>query len=94
MLHMNTSLTVKCLLQIRGIGSKEEFAAWASTVHQKVLVIYGRGDHITPLNKAQNALISKFKQCTVLSIDGSSHQVMQEKPDEVNAAILRFIEML
>ena len=82
------------LLQIKEIGSREVFASWAATIQQKVLVIHGSGDFITPLSRAKDPFLSKFRHCDLLSIEDSSHQVMQEKPLEVNAAILKYIDKL
>ena len=81
-------------LQIREIGSKEEFASWTGMVTCPVLIICGSEDPITPLSRSNEALISNFQNCNVLSIEESSHQVMQEKPHEVNAAIIKFTDEL
>ena len=92
--HIQHFLIAEYCWQMKAFGSREAYASWAGSVDQKVLVMYGSGDCITPLSKAKDAISSTFEHCELRSIEGSSHQLMQEKPQEVNAAILQYIDQL
>lgn len=79
------------MLQIQEIGSVDSFKALARKVTQQVLVIEGALDRVTPLASIKPVLLDLLKSCTLCIIEDSSHQVMQEKPAEVNAELLRFL---
>lgn len=81
-------------MQVGAIGRSSDFAAWASAVTQEVLVISGDSDLVTPKTRAQEFLIRNFQKCKVVEIGESSHQVMQEKPEAVNAVIQSFLHRL
>jgi pimeloyl-ACP methyl ester carboxylesterase len=58
-----------------------------------VLVIVGTRDYLTPVTHSEQ-IIQELPEAELLKIDNSGHVVMLEKSDEVNAALLPFLEKI
>jgi pimeloyl-ACP methyl ester carboxylesterase len=58
-----------------------------------VLVIVGDKDYLTPVSHSQE-IINRLPDARLVTIENSGHVVMLEKADEVNAAILPFVEKI
>jgi pimeloyl-ACP methyl ester carboxylesterase len=58
-----------------------------------VLVVVGDRDYLTPVTHSEE-IIQELPQAELLKIENSGHVVMLEKSDEVNAALIPFLEKI
>lgn len=58
-----------------------------------VLVIVGTRDYLTPVTHSEE-IIKELPEAELLKIENSGHVVMLEKADEVNAALIPFLEKI
>ncbi|GAA2686051.1 MULTISPECIES: alpha/beta fold hydrolase [Actinoplanes] len=58
-----------------------------------VLVIVGTRDYLTPVTHSEE-IIHELPEAELLKIENSGHVVMLEKSDEVNAALIPFLEKI
>ncbi|AEV81742.1 alpha/beta hydrolase [Actinoplanes sp. SE50] len=58
-----------------------------------VLVVVGDRDYLTPVTHSEQ-IIRELPQAELLKIENSGHVVMLEKADEVNAALIPFLEKI
>jgi pimeloyl-ACP methyl ester carboxylesterase len=64
-----------------------------SEIHQPMLAIVGSEDVMTPQKYAE-FMVKKMPEALLEVIHGGTHSVFAEKPEEVNAAIERFLATL
>eukprot|EP00884_Botryococcus_braunii_P009759 jgi/Botrbrau1/18785/Bobra.0386s0101.1 len=69
----------------------ERFQGWLKKVTPKTLVIAGEDDRLTPVQMASD-VVASLPNAELVVIPHAGHQVMQEKPEEVNQLILKLIE--
>jgi len=62
----------------------------AQNVKCPVLMILGKRDLMTPM-KIAGELIAKLPDVEVVTLEGSGHALMAEKPDEVLDALIAFL---
>lgn len=80
-------------LQLALLATPEEYAGWASHVRQPVTVVFGDADGVTPLYPGSTILSKQLpKPPELVVVRDAGHQAMQEKPGEVNAAILATLQ--
>ena len=77
-----------------GMGSHANYIAWAASAQQPAALIYGDADRITPLLPNSGLLMRQLANAELRVVPGASHQVMQEKPEQVNAAIIEYLNKL
>lgn len=58
-----------------------------------VLVVVGTRDYLTPVTHSEQ-IIKELPEAELLKIENSGHVVMLEKSDEVNAALIPFLEKI
>jgi pimeloyl-ACP methyl ester carboxylesterase len=58
-----------------------------------VLVVVGTRDYLTPVTHSEE-IIQQLPEAELLKIENSGHVVMLEKSDEVNAALIPFLEKI
>ncbi|WIM97179.1 alpha/beta hydrolase [Actinoplanes oblitus] len=58
-----------------------------------VLVVVGDRDYLTPVTHSEQ-IIQQLPQAELLKVENSGHVVMLEKADEVNAALIPFLEKI
>ena len=74
--------------QMGELATPEQYAAWAAGVSAPARVIYGDSDRITPLFPNSSRLMRHLQHAELTVVKEASHQVMQEKPESVNAVLL------
>jgi pimeloyl-ACP methyl ester carboxylesterase len=91
---MNSKTSVETLTKyLRTLYSHNGFPALSALRGVPVLVIVGSRDYLTPVTHSEEIL--KFlPEAKFVKIDNSGHVVMLEKADEVNAALLPFLERI
>jgi pimeloyl-ACP methyl ester carboxylesterase len=65
----------------------------AGKVSCPALLVLGRRDQMTPM-KAAKDIASRLKGATTVTLEGSGHALMAEKPDEVLDALVEFLTHL
>jgi pimeloyl-ACP methyl ester carboxylesterase len=63
-------------------------------VHVPSLFISGRLDPVISMTPPENFLEPLADHRGTVIVDGAGHWVQQEKPDDVNAALIKFIHEL
>ncbi|WP_372443234.1 alpha/beta fold hydrolase, partial [Actinoplanes teichomyceticus] len=58
-----------------------------------VLVVVGTRDYLTPVTHSEQ-IIEQLPEAELLKVENSGHVVMLEKADEVNAALIPFLEKI
>jgi pimeloyl-ACP methyl ester carboxylesterase len=58
-----------------------------------VLVLVGAKDYLTPVAHSEE-ILKHLPQAELIIIENSGHVVMLEKADEVNAALIPFLERI
>lgn len=61
-----------------------------SNIHVTCLVIHGRADKVIPMAGGQH--LADVSRAMLLIVEHTSHQVMEEQPEQVAEAIWEFLE--
>ena len=85
-------------MEASGIATVNCIDAWGEDFRDDVkkvqvpsLVIHGSGDKITPVDICGRRLKSMLPRCEYLEIDGGPHGLLASHAEEVNAALVRFL---
>ncbi|MGN9766017.1 alpha/beta fold hydrolase [Micromonospora sp. SD12] len=78
---------------LRTLATHSRFPALAALADTPVLVVVGDKDMITPVTHSEE-IVRRLPHAEFVKISDSGHVVMLEHADEVNAALLRFLEAL
>ena len=90
--HMNSKTSVETLTKyLRTLYTHNRFPALSALRGVPVLVIVGTKDYLTPVTHSEQ-ILQHLPDAELMKVDNSGHVVMLEKADEVNAAILPFLE--
>jgi pimeloyl-ACP methyl ester carboxylesterase len=91
---MNSKTSVETLTRyLRTLYDHDRAPALSALLGVPVLVIVGTKDYLTPVAHSE-AILQHLPQAELIKIDNSGHVVMLEKADEVNAAIVAFLERI
>jgi pimeloyl-ACP methyl ester carboxylesterase len=89
---MNSKTSVETLAKyLRTLYDHDRTPALSTLSGVPVLVIVGAKDYLTPVAHFE-AILEHLPDAESVKIDNSGHVVMLEKADEVNAALLPFLE--
>jgi pimeloyl-ACP methyl ester carboxylesterase len=89
---MNSKTSVETLTKyLRTLYTHNRFPALSTLSGVPVLVIVGTRDYLTPVTHSEE-ILKYLPEAELVKIDNSGHVVMLEKADEVNAALLPFLE--
>jgi pimeloyl-ACP methyl ester carboxylesterase len=92
--QMNSKTSVETLTKyLRTLYAHNRFPALSALRGVPVLVIVGTKDYLTPVTHSEQ-ILEHLPEAQLVKIDNSGHVVMLEKADEVNAAILPFLEKI
>ncbi|MER7458122.1 alpha/beta hydrolase [Micromonospora sp. NPDC126480] len=78
---------------LRTLATHSRFPALAALSGTPVLVIVGDKDMITPVTHSEE-IVRRLPHAEFVQVPDSGHVVMLEHADEVNAALVRFLEEL
>ncbi|MDG4806202.1 alpha/beta hydrolase [Micromonospora sp. WMMD1120] len=78
---------------LRTLATHSRFPALAALAATPVLVVVGDKDMITPVTHSEE-IVRRLPHAEFVKIKDSGHVVMLEHADEVNAALVRFLESL
>ncbi len=78
---------------LRTIATHSRFPALAALSGTPVLVVVGDKDMITPVTHSEE-IVRRLPHAEFVKIPDSGHVVMLEHADDVNAALVRFLESL
>jgi pimeloyl-ACP methyl ester carboxylesterase len=78
---------------LRTLATHSRYPALAALADTPVLVLVGERDMITPVAHSEE-IVRRLPHAEFVRIPDSGHVVMLEHADEVNAALLRFLEAL
>jgi pimeloyl-ACP methyl ester carboxylesterase len=91
---MNSKTSVETLTKyLRTLYKHNRFPALSTLSGVPVLVIVGTRDYLTPAAHSEE-ILKHLPEAEFVKIDNSGHVVMLEKADEVNAALISFIEKI
>jgi len=91
---MNSKTSVETLTKyLRTLYDHDRVPALSVLRGVPVLVIVGTKDYLTPVVHSE-AILKHLPEAELIKIDNSGHVVMLEKADEVNAALLPFLEKI
>ncbi|GLY00882.1 MULTISPECIES: alpha/beta hydrolase [Actinoplanes] len=91
---MNSRTSVETLTKyLHTLYTHNRFPALSALRGVPVLVIVGTRDYLTPVTHSEE-ILRHLPEAELLKIDNSGHVVMLEKADEVNAALLPFLEKI
>ena len=91
---MNSKTSVQTLTRyLRTLYDHNRFPALSALRGVPVLVLVGTKDYLTPVAHSEE-ILRHLPDAELVKIDNSGHVVMLEKADEVNAALLPFVEKL
>jgi len=89
---MNSKTSVETLAKyLRTLYNHNRFPALSALRGVPVLVLVGTRDYLTPVAHSEQ-ILKHLPEAELVKIDNSGHVVMLEKADEVNAALLPFLE--
>jgi pimeloyl-ACP methyl ester carboxylesterase len=92
--QMNSKTSVETLTKyLHTLYTHNRFPALSALRGVPVLVIVGTKDYLTPVTHSEQ-ILRHLPDAQLVKIDNSGHVVMLEKADEVNAAILPFLEKI
>ncbi len=92
--QMNSKTSVETLTKyLHTLYMHNRFPALSALRGVPVLVLVGTEDYLTPVTHSEE-ILRHLPEATLVKIDNSGHVVMLEKADEVNAAILPFLEKI
>jgi pimeloyl-ACP methyl ester carboxylesterase len=92
--HMNSRTSIETVTRyLRTLYSHARYPALEVLRDKPVLLICGDCDPITPLAHS-DAIKSHLPDAELVVVPDSGHVVMMEHPDDVNAALLSFLEKI
>jgi pimeloyl-ACP methyl ester carboxylesterase len=92
--QMNSKTTVETLTKyLHTLYTHNRFPALSVLRGVPVLVIVGAKDYLTPVTHSEE-ILRHLPDAQLVKIDNSGHVVMLEKADEVNAALIPFLEKI
>ncbi len=92
--QMNQKTSVETLTKyLHTLYTHNRFPALSALRGVPVLVLVGTKDYLTPVTHSEQ-ILRHLPDAQLVKIDNSGHVVMLEKADEVNAAILPFLEKI
>lgn len=92
--QMNSKTSVETLTKyLRTLYTHNRFPALSALRGVPVLVIVGTKDYLTPVTHSEE-ILKHLPEAELVKVDNSGHVVMLEKADEVNAALLPFLERI
>jgi pimeloyl-ACP methyl ester carboxylesterase len=91
---MNSRTSVETLTKyLTTLYRHNRFPALSALEGTPVLVIVGTKDYLTPVTHSEE-ILRHLPEAELVKIDNSGHVVMLEKADEVNAALIPFLERI
>lgn len=91
---MNSKTSVETLTKyLHTLYSHNRFPALSALRGVPVLVLVGTKDYLTPVTHSEE-ILRHLPEAELVKIDNSGHVVMLEKADEVNAALIPFLEKI
>jgi pimeloyl-ACP methyl ester carboxylesterase len=91
---MNAKTSVETLTKyLNTLYNHNRFPALATLRGVPVLVIVGDRDYLTPVAHSEE-IVKYLPDAKLVVVDNSGHVVMLEKADEVNAALVPFVEKI
>jgi pimeloyl-ACP methyl ester carboxylesterase len=91
---MNSRTSVETLTKyLHTLYTHNRFPALSTLSGVPVLVIVGTRDYLTPVTHSEE-ILKHLPEAELVKIDNSGHVVMLEKADEVNAALIPFLEKI
>ncbi|MDY7087109.1 MAG: alpha/beta hydrolase [Actinomycetota bacterium] len=92
--NMNSRTSVETLTKyLRTLYTHNRFPALSALRGTPVLVIVGTRDYLTPVTHSEE-ILRHLPDAELVKVANSGHVVMLEKADEVNAALLPFLEKI
>ena len=92
--EMNSRTSVETLTKyLRTLYTHNRFPALSVLQGVPVLVLVGTKDYLTPVAHSEE-IKKHLPEAELLKIENSGHGVMLEKADEVNAALIPFLERI
>ncbi|MBU2668699.1 alpha/beta hydrolase [Actinoplanes bogorensis] len=92
--NMNSKTTVETLTKyLHTLYTHNRFPALSVLRGVPVLVIVGTRDYLTPVTHSEE-ILKHLPDAELVKVDNSGHVVMLEKADEVNAALLPFLDKI
>jgi pimeloyl-ACP methyl ester carboxylesterase len=92
--QMNSKTSVETLTKyLRTLYTHNRFPALSALRGVPVLVIVGTEDYLTPVTHSEE-ILRHLPEAELVKVDNSGHVVMLEKADEVNAAMLPFLDKI
>jgi pimeloyl-ACP methyl ester carboxylesterase len=92
--QMNSKTSVETLTKyLRTLYTHNRFPALSALSGVPVLVIVGTKDYLTPVTHSEE-ILRHLPEAELVKVDNSGHVVMLEKADEVNAALIPFLEKI
>jgi pimeloyl-ACP methyl ester carboxylesterase len=91
---MNSKTSVETLTKyLNTLYNHNRYPALAALRGVPVLVVVGDRDYLTPVSHSQE-ILKHLPEAKFVEIENSGHVVMLEKSDEVNAALVPFVEKI
>jgi pimeloyl-ACP methyl ester carboxylesterase len=91
---MNSKTTAETVAKyLRTLYTHARYPALAALAETPTLVLVGTKDYITPLTHSEE-MLRHIPDAEFVTIENSGHVVMLEHADEVNAALLSFLEKI
>jgi pimeloyl-ACP methyl ester carboxylesterase len=91
---MNSRTSVETLTKyLHTLYAHNRFPALSALRGVPVLVLVGTKDYLTPVTHSEE-ILRRLPEAELVKIDNSGHVVMLEKADEVNAALVPFLEKI
>jgi pimeloyl-ACP methyl ester carboxylesterase len=92
--QMNSKTSVETLTKyLRTLYTHNRFPALSALRGVPVLVIVGTKDYLTPVTHSEE-ILRHLPEAELVKVDNSGHVVMLEKADDVNAAMLPFLDKI
>ncbi|GID26477.1 alpha/beta fold hydrolase [Paractinoplanes brasiliensis] len=92
--NMNSRTSVETLTKyLRTLYTHNRFPALSALRGTPVLVIVGTRDYLTPVTHSEE-ILRYLPDAELVKVANSGHVVMLEKADEVNAALMPFLEKI
>ena len=92
--QMNSKTSAETLTKyLHTLYTHNRFPALSALRGVPVLVIVGTRDYLTPVAHSEQ-ILRHLPEAQLVKVDNSGHVVMLEKADEVNAALIPFLEKI